>query len=282
MQQAWAASRGTATYFKEIRRLPMLKAEQTHMLVALWREAGDRRAAHQLLTSHLRLGRQDCEGLPRIRPAHPRFDLGGQRRPHSGPVPVRFAESCSIFDLCRLVDQGGHPSLHPTHMVGREDGNHRQSEKAVFQAVQGQGTIAGASGRRLAARRSYRGDQKDHHQETLISLAGQRRPLPQISGRGRKQSSHPPTGLGCIYIGRHTRSTVTRPLVSLCSPISRAAPISRVSAPGSAARVSRQPSRTRRVFVVNSHRGPNRVRSCDTASEFHQIWMRYYTVIYVD
>jgi RNA polymerase sigma-32 factor len=55
MQQAWTTSRGTATYFKEIRRVPMLKAEQEQKLVARWRDAGEPGAAHQLLTSHLRL-----------------------------------------------------------------------------------------------------------------------------------------------------------------------------------------------------------------------------------
>ena len=53
MQHAWATSRGTASYFKEIRRFPILKAEEEQMLVARWRDDGD--AAHQLLTSHLRL-----------------------------------------------------------------------------------------------------------------------------------------------------------------------------------------------------------------------------------
>ena len=54
MQHAWTISRGAASYFKEIRRFPMLKAEEEQMLVARWRE-GDGDAAHQLLTSHLRL-----------------------------------------------------------------------------------------------------------------------------------------------------------------------------------------------------------------------------------
>ena len=49
MQHAWATA---ASYFKEIRRFPMLNAEEEQMLVARWRDDGD--AAHQLLTSHLR------------------------------------------------------------------------------------------------------------------------------------------------------------------------------------------------------------------------------------
>ena len=50
MQDASAPS-----YFQEIRCFPMLKAEEEHMLAVRWRERRDGNAAHQLLTSHLRL-----------------------------------------------------------------------------------------------------------------------------------------------------------------------------------------------------------------------------------
>jgi RNA polymerase sigma-32 factor len=43
------------SYFQEIRAFPMLEAEQEYMLAARWRERGEQGAAHQLLTSHLRL-----------------------------------------------------------------------------------------------------------------------------------------------------------------------------------------------------------------------------------
>jgi RNA polymerase sigma-32 factor len=52
MQQAWSTG---VSYFKEIRRFPMLKAEEEQLLVARWREIGDEDAAHKLLTSHLRI-----------------------------------------------------------------------------------------------------------------------------------------------------------------------------------------------------------------------------------
>jgi RNA polymerase sigma-32 factor len=55
MQHASETSRGATTYFVEIRRFPMLKAEEEYMLAARWRERADGSAAHQLLTSHLRL-----------------------------------------------------------------------------------------------------------------------------------------------------------------------------------------------------------------------------------
>jgi RNA polymerase sigma-32 factor len=55
MQDASVIPRGAASYFQEIRRFPMLKAEEEHMLAARWRERGDGSAAHRLSTSHLRL-----------------------------------------------------------------------------------------------------------------------------------------------------------------------------------------------------------------------------------
>jgi RNA polymerase sigma-32 factor len=42
-------------YLQEIRKFPMLEQEQEYMLAKSWREHGDIDAAHQLVTSHLRL-----------------------------------------------------------------------------------------------------------------------------------------------------------------------------------------------------------------------------------
>jgi len=44
-----------SAYLQEIRKFPMLDAEEEYMLAKSWTEHGDRRAAHKLVTSHLRL-----------------------------------------------------------------------------------------------------------------------------------------------------------------------------------------------------------------------------------
>jgi RNA polymerase sigma-32 factor len=49
------AESGIDHYFKDIQRFPMLDPQQEYMLAKRWREAGDRDAAHRLITSHLRL-----------------------------------------------------------------------------------------------------------------------------------------------------------------------------------------------------------------------------------
>lgn len=42
-------------YLQEIRKFPMLEAAEEFMLAKRWREHGDVKAAHKLVTSHLRL-----------------------------------------------------------------------------------------------------------------------------------------------------------------------------------------------------------------------------------
>jgi RNA polymerase sigma-32 factor len=46
---------GLSRYLDEIRKFPMLEPDQEYMLAKRWREHDDRDAAHQLVTSHLRL-----------------------------------------------------------------------------------------------------------------------------------------------------------------------------------------------------------------------------------
>jgi RNA polymerase sigma-32 factor len=50
-----ADSGGLVRYLEEIRKFPMLEPEQEFMLAKRWQEHGDTDAAHQLVTSHLRL-----------------------------------------------------------------------------------------------------------------------------------------------------------------------------------------------------------------------------------
>jgi RNA polymerase sigma-32 factor len=49
------AGSGLNHYFEEIRRFPMLTQQDEFVLAKRWRENGDRDAAHQLVSSHLRL-----------------------------------------------------------------------------------------------------------------------------------------------------------------------------------------------------------------------------------
>ena len=50
-----AGENGLSRYLDEIRRFPMLQPQEEYMLAKSWREHSDSAAAHQLVTSHLRL-----------------------------------------------------------------------------------------------------------------------------------------------------------------------------------------------------------------------------------
>ena len=53
---------GLSRYMQEIRRFPMLEPEQEYMLAKAWVDHGDKEAAHQLVTSHLRLAAKIAMG----------------------------------------------------------------------------------------------------------------------------------------------------------------------------------------------------------------------------
>ncbi|MZR32125.1 RNA polymerase sigma factor RpoH [Sneathiella litorea] len=46
---------GLSRYLQEIRKFPMLEPDQEYMLAKAWKDHGDTEAAHQMVTSHLRL-----------------------------------------------------------------------------------------------------------------------------------------------------------------------------------------------------------------------------------
>ena len=46
---------GLTAYLEQIKKFPMLDAEEEYMLAKNWKESGNLKAAHKLVTSHLRL-----------------------------------------------------------------------------------------------------------------------------------------------------------------------------------------------------------------------------------
>ena len=48
-------SGGLSIYLAQIKKFPMLDAEEEYMLAKNWKERGNLKSAHKLVTSHLRL-----------------------------------------------------------------------------------------------------------------------------------------------------------------------------------------------------------------------------------
>ena len=60
---AISADSGLRQYMNEIQKFPMLKAEDEFALAKRWADDGDYEAAHQLVTSHLRLVAKIASGF---------------------------------------------------------------------------------------------------------------------------------------------------------------------------------------------------------------------------
>ena len=133
-----SAHGGLTRYLEEIRQFPMLEPQQEFMLAKSWREHGDRDAAHQLVTSHLRLVAQHRHGLSRLWPADRRDHFRRQCRPDAGGEALRAGQGLPPRHLCHVVDQGRDPGIHPALLEPREDGHHGRAEEALLQSAQDQ------------------------------------------------------------------------------------------------------------------------------------------------
>ena len=91
MQNASVAPREAANYFEEIRRFPMLKAEDEYALAVRWRERGDTISEHRV-DQPSAPGRKDRDRLPRVRPTDLRFGFGGQYRAYAGHQALRSGQ----------------------------------------------------------------------------------------------------------------------------------------------------------------------------------------------
>ena len=75
-------------YLYDIRRFPMLERDQEYRLAKRWREQGDRDAANQLVTSHLRLAAKIAMGYRGYGLPIAEISLRRQRRPDAGIEPL--------------------------------------------------------------------------------------------------------------------------------------------------------------------------------------------------
>ena len=57
---------GLSAYLEQIKKFPMLDAEEEYMLAKNWKTTGNMKAAEKLVTSHLKISCQNCNGLQRL------------------------------------------------------------------------------------------------------------------------------------------------------------------------------------------------------------------------
>ncbi len=120
-------------YLAEIKKFPVLTAEQEYMLAKRYAEHEDPEAAAQLVTSHLRLVSKIAHGYRGY--GLPLSDLisEGNVGLMQGRQEIRTRSRLPPRDLCDVVDQGLDPGIHPAQLEPGQDRHHRRAEEAVLQ-----------------------------------------------------------------------------------------------------------------------------------------------------
>jgi RluA family pseudouridine synthase len=115
--------------------LPMLEPQEEYMLPQPKRrilEHEDTKAAHKLVTSHLRLVAKIAMGYRGYGLPIGEVDLRRQCRADAGGQEIRSGARLPPRHLRHVVDQGLDPGIHPALLEPRQDGHHRQPEALFF------------------------------------------------------------------------------------------------------------------------------------------------------
>ena len=130
---------GLSQYFQQVFRFPVLKGEEEYMLAKRWKEHGDVEAAHELVTSHLRL-------VAKIAMSYRGYGLPVADLVSEGNIGLMKAvrkfepgEGLPSVHLRHVVDQGIHHRIHSEILVLGEVGYGGGPEENVLQPAQAQG-----------------------------------------------------------------------------------------------------------------------------------------------
>ena len=120
-------------YLDEIRKFPMLSADEEFMLAKAWAEREDTQAAHKMVTSHLRLVAKIAMGYRGY--GLPVSDLISEGNVGMMQAVKRF-DADKGFRLATYAmwwDPRLDPGIYPAVLVAGENGHHGRAEKAVLQ-----------------------------------------------------------------------------------------------------------------------------------------------------
>ena len=124
---------GLTRYLEEIRRFPMLEPQEEYMLAKRYLEHADPKAAHKLVTSHLRLVAKIAMGYRGYGLPIGEVISEGNVGLMQAVKTIRTRTWLSSSYLCHVVDQGLDPGICPALVEPGQDGHDRKPEASVLQ-----------------------------------------------------------------------------------------------------------------------------------------------------
>ena len=127
---------GLSKYFQEVWTFPILEKEEEYMLAKRYADSGDTDAAHQLVTSHLRL-------VAKIAMSYRGYGLPVSDLVSEGSIglmkavkKIRSRTGFQAFNLCHVVDQGFDHRIRAAFVVHGQAWHHGGAKEAVFLLTQ--------------------------------------------------------------------------------------------------------------------------------------------------
>jgi hypothetical protein len=126
-------------YLNDIKKFPMLEADEEFTLAKDYAESGDKGAAHKLVTSHLRLVAKIAMGYRGYGLPIGEVISEGKCGADARRAEIRPRSRLPPRHLCHVVDTRADSGIYFTLMVAGQNRHHGGAEKAVFQFAAAQG-----------------------------------------------------------------------------------------------------------------------------------------------